>query len=64
MKHTIVSEIRYRGQVLLLDLAAIALLLREGLTPLDVERLALVGDEHKLTIPELMRRALESEVIA
>lgn len=54
-------EIVTMGEVILMTPPTIARLLREGLTPLHYEMLALTAHAHRLTVPELMRQALGSE---
>lgn len=55
-------EIHYAGKRWRFDLAAVARLLRIGLTPAGYEMLALVADAYHTNVAELMERALESEV--
>jgi hypothetical protein len=62
MKHVIATEIVSMGRVIHMTLPSIAALLRHGLTTDDYTRLALTADEHRMTIPALMRAALESGV--
>jgi hypothetical protein len=63
MQHTppIASVIVWSGESTVVDLPAILRLLVAGLTPHDYTTLALVAHQYALTIPDLMRLALESE---
>lgn len=55
-------EIHYCGKRWIFTLPAVARLLRIGLTPEAYAMLGLVADAYRCTVPELMRRAVESEV--
>jgi hypothetical protein len=54
-------EIFFRSEVITMTSLRIAHLLRQGLTAIDCQMLALTADAHRTTVAELMRRALESE---
>jgi hypothetical protein len=60
MQHPpISSEIVRLGRVQIWTLPTIAALLRDGLTIADYEVLALVADQHRMSVAHLMRLALE-----
>ena len=56
------SEIVRSGRSTVIDLPTIAAMVRDGLTIADYTTLALVADQHRMTIAELCAVALQSEV--
>lgn len=49
----------WRGRYRVVGLVAIAALARRGLTPFDVDTLALVADQHRIAPSALLRLALQ-----
>lgn len=55
-------EIIYASRRWRISLASVRAILRDGLTPLYCEFLALTADAWRLTVPELMELAMAMEV--